>query len=167
MMKNLLHRSIVAALSAMTLLIGGRASAQDRLACGDQSVTYSSFDETFSSKITVEPRPASRGVLDVSEKQFSPYKTGWITVNVPDYKNPGPWNTQVFIYDTKASSAEVLTFKDHGSGGVRLSWLNEKLLTGSVWWGRIVSTDFIFDVEKKTFIYREMANYGEMVQPCQ
>jgi hypothetical protein len=49
---------------------------------------------------------------------------------------------------------------------VEIHWLNEKLLYGSVWWGRTVSTDFVFDAEKRAFIYREMANYGELVQPC-
>jgi len=61
----------------------------------------------------------------------------------------------------------MLTFVDHGNGGVSIQWLNEKLPYGSVGWGRIVSTDFVFDVERKGFIYREMANYGELVQPCQ
>jgi hypothetical protein len=44
--------------------------------------------------------------------------------------------------------------------------LNEKLIYGSVWWGRIVATDFIFDVQGNKFIYREMASYGELIQPC-
>ncbi len=55
---------------------------------------------------------------------------------------------------------------DHASGGVQVQWLNEKLLFVEVWWGRIASTDLILDVSTKTFLYREMAEYGEMVQPC-
>jgi hypothetical protein len=41
----------------------------------------------------------------------------------------------------------------------------KKLLFGRVWWGRIYSTDFIIDVEKEQFIYKQMAEYGEMIQP--
>jgi hypothetical protein len=50
-----------------------------------------------------------------------------------------------------------LTFVDESNGGVKVEWLNEKLLFGQVWWGRIYSTDFILDVEQGKFIYREMA----------
>jgi len=59
-----------------------------------------------------------------------------------------------------------LTFQNHASGSVSIRWLNEKLLFGRVWWGRIYSTDFILDVEKEQFIYKQMAHYGEMIEPC-
>jgi len=59
-----------------------------------------------------------------------------------------------------------LSFQDHASGGSSVQWLNEKLLFSRVWWGRIYSTDFILNVEKEQFIYREMAHYGEMIEPC-
>jgi hypothetical protein len=85
----------------------------------------------------------------------------------PDYTQPGPWKTVVWIGSSGEAPRRVLTFLDHANGDVKLQWLNEKLLYGSVWWGRIVATDFIFDVERKTFIYREMADYGAIVQPCQ
>jgi hypothetical protein len=41
------------------------------------------------------------------------------------------------------------------------------LIFGEVWWGRIYATDFIFDVEQNKFVYREMAHFGELIQPCQ
>jgi len=44
--------------------------------------------------------------------------------------------------------------------------LNEKLIFGEVWWGRIYATDFIFDVEQRKFSYREMAHFGELMEPC-
>jgi len=40
------------------------------------------------------------------------------------------------------------TFRDHGSGGVRTTWLNERLLFVQVWWGRIASSDLVIDVER-------------------
>ena len=72
--------------------------------------------------------------------------------------------TAMWIGDRNASHLLMLEFLDHASGGVNVHWLNEKLPCGSVWWGRVVSTDFVLDVEKKIFLYREMANHGE--QPC-
>ena len=149
----------------VAFIVDSQSFAQDLPSCGDRSVTYSPFDEHFAANVAARAGPIN--ALNVGEKQFSPQKTIWMTVNRPDYTKPGPWNTQVFIRTAKGGTPELLTFIDHGSGGVELQWLNEKLLYGSVWWGRIVSTDFIFDVEKKNFIYKEMANYGELVQPCQ
>lgn len=87
-------------------------------------------------------------------------------VGKPDLMKPGPWTTVVWLHKSGGGVPQTLSFVDHGSGGVSVQWLNERLLYGSVWWGRIVSTDFIYDVEKKKFLYHEMANYGELVQPC-
>jgi hypothetical protein len=141
------------------------SAAQEVPSCGQRSVTYSPFDERFAPRIAVQPGPTNG--LNMGTKQFSPQNTSWITVNRPDYTKSGPWHTQVFVYRTKSPTPVMITFRDHGSGGVTLQWLNEKLLYGSVWWGRIVSTDFIFDIEKKAFVYEEMADYGDLVQPCQ
>ena len=139
--------------------------AQELPSCRNENVTYSSFDEHYAPNIAVQPGPMD--VLAKGEKQFSPQKTRWMTVTQPDYTKPGPWSTRVSIRKANKDMPEILTFRDHASGGVQIRWLNEKLLYGSVWWGRIVSTDFVFDAEKKTFIYREMANYGEVVRRCQ
>jgi len=39
-------------------------------------------------------------------------------------------------------------------------WISEKLIFIRVWWGRIVGSDLIFDVEKREFVYREMIHDG-------
>jgi len=65
----------------------------------------------------------------------------------------------VLIRNLNKDAPITLSFFDHGRGGVQIHWLNEKLLYGSVWWGRVLSTDFIFDVEQRVFLYKEMANY--------
>jgi hypothetical protein len=160
-----LLRVAFAMLVAVVFMDDCFSAAQERPSCNQLSVTYSRFDEHFASRIEVQPGPIN--VLNMGAKQFSPQNTAWMTVAQPDSTKPGPWDTQVFIHRAGSGTPILITFKDHGSGGVKLQWLNEKLLYGSVWWGRIVSTDFIFDVEAKTFIYQEMANYGELIQPCQ
>jgi hypothetical protein len=103
----------------------------------------------------------------MGEKQFSPQKTRWMTVTQLDYTKPGPWSTRVSIRKANKDMPEILTFRDHASVGVQIRWLNDKFALGLGLVGRIVSTDFVFDAEKKTFIYRGMANYGELVRPCQ
>lgn len=144
--------------------VAGSCSAQQLQPCNTQSVTYAPFDENFAERITMSDHVM---VGIVGQRQFSPQKTRWLVASQPDYSQPGPWSSFVSINTVKGNTSTLLAFKDHGNGGVQMTWLNEKLVYGSVWWGRIVSTDFVFDVENKKFIYREMANYGELIQPRQ
>jgi hypothetical protein len=159
-------RLISTTVFAVFAMMMGPCFGQELSLCDNETVTYSPFDEHFAEKMTVQPGPAPRSVMIMGDKQFTNLRTRWLTVRRPDYAKAGPWATVVSIGDRSGSSLIELAFLDHASGGVNIHWLNEKLLYGSVGWGRIVSTDFVFDVEKKTFIYREMANYGELVQPC-
>jgi len=139
-------------------------SAQQLPRCNAESVTYTPFDEHFADRMTIADRVTS---VVIGDRQFSPQKTRWMIISRPDYSKPGPWSTFVSINTVKGDTSILLAFKDHGNGAVNIQWLNEKLVYGSVWWGRIVSTDFVLDVESRKFIYREMANYGELIKPCQ
>jgi hypothetical protein len=161
-MTNILVRVTTVAI----VTIATATFAQETSPCQVAKVTYASFDEHFAQQMIVQPGPAARSVLLMGEKQFTTQRTRWMVVASPNYTKAGPWATVVWIGDRSGSSLFRLAFFDHASGGVKIHWLNEKLLYGSVWWGRIVSTDFIFDVERKAFIYREMADYGELVHPC-
>lgn len=150
---------------AVAVLGGCELQAQTLSPCSQQSVTYLPVDEMYGSRIVV--KPASISVIDVGEKQFSPQGTSWLIVSEPDFTKPGPWETRISIHVARSRATELMTFKDHGSGGVSVQWLNEKMIYGSVWWGRIVSTDFIFDADKNRFLYEEMANYGQLTEPCE
>jgi hypothetical protein len=145
-------------------LIVTSSLTQELPSCKGEKVDYSSFDNRFAARMTVQSRAAT--ALIKGDKQVSPQQTRWMVMNKPDYTKPGPWTTVVWVRNADRGAPEMLTFVDHASGGVSVQWLNEKLIYGSVPWGRIVSTDFIFDFEKKEFIYREMANYGQLTEPC-
>jgi hypothetical protein len=152
------------ALWAGTLtLISGYGLAQELPPCTKQRVTYDRFDEPFAWRM-VSGSPQE--LVADGVKNHSPDGTSYVVVRKPDYSKPGPWNTVASIGRSDEAPTKTLTFLDHANGDVTIHWLNEKLLYGSVWWGRIVATDFIFDVERGEFIYREMANYGAFVQPC-
>jgi hypothetical protein len=43
---------------------------------------------------------------------------------------------------------------------VRIRWINEKLLYIRVWWGRVLGTDMILDVETESMIFKEMIDEG-------
>jgi len=154
------------AVTTLLALVGVCFAQQPQFAeCGGRALTYEAFDEHFAARMKI--RPWSPDPLVGGDKQFSTQHTRYIVVSRPDYRKPGPWGTAVWIRDTDGKGTPVmLAFLDHASGGVNLHWLNEKLLYGSVWWGRIISADFIFDVKNQRFIYREMANYGQLIQPC-
>lgn len=77
-----------------------------------------------------------------------------------------------FVVDGSRPSARVTIYaeKDHvvdidfvelaGLSDVR--WLNEKLVFMRPWWGRIVATDLIFDVEREKIIYAETLTDGSL-----
>ena len=87
-----------------------------------------------------------------------------MSFNGPEYSKGGPHTTTIYIGTIDDDPSLMIVVRQHE--GIRVRWLNEKLLYGSVAWGRIVSTDFIFDVEARKFIYEEMENFGELIEPC-
>ncbi len=85
----------------------------------------------------------------------------------PDTMKDGPWQTMIYIYEgTGLVPILAVRASNHKSLGVQPQWINEKLLHLAVVWGRIGSTEFILDVEKRKWIYAENAHYGAMVEPC-
>ena len=78
----------------------------------------------------------------------------------------GPWSTTVYVVtDSPRLSGVKMVLVDHGSGGVRAAWLNERLVFVQVWWGRIRSSDLIVDVPNATFVYKEDADYMTTILP--
>ena len=96
----------------------------------------------------------------------SPHGTGRLAVEEPDMTKGGPWSTTVYaVTDSPRLSGVRMALVDHGSGGVRATWLNEKLVFVQVWWGRIRSSDLIVDVPNATFVYKEDADYMTTILP--
>ena len=155
--------SLSAAFFAARLLCMGSSFAQELPSCSSRNVTYGAFDDHFSEKMSIQPGPVTGSIAG---KEIHAAGNAVDSCQNARFMRPGPWTTAVWVGDSMRGVPQMLTFADHGSGGVNICWLNEKLLYGSVWWGRIVSTDFVYDVEDKRFIYREMADYGDLVQPC-
>jgi hypothetical protein len=141
------------------------ATAQNLPKCGETKVQYSPFDAAYANKIVLESTTDSKVPTQASEKQYSPQQTMWQTKIESDYMKEGPWSTTVYI-GSGSPAVLKLSFIDHDNSSAQVQWLNEKLVFGRVWWGRVYSTDFILDVQKREFIYKEMAHYGELIQPC-
>lgn len=143
-----------------------RSSTQELPKCELARVRYESFEETFASKFLVESPKDLKTPFPTGEKVYSPQHTHWLIEAPADYMKPGPWTTRFYVGTGQSQTETLLTVIGHGNT-ISATWVNEKLLFGQVWWGRIYSTDFIFDIAQRKFIYREMAHYGELVQPCQ
>lgn len=69
---------------------------------------------------------------------------------------------KVTIYAEKDHAVEIEFSDLFGLSDVR--WINEKLLFMRPWWGRIVGTDIIYDVEKEKVIYAETVTDGQMAR---
>jgi hypothetical protein len=134
--------------------------------CEPAKVQYSAFDPSYSNRILVESVDISEKLPRGMMKQYSPQHTSWQARVEPNYANEGPWTTTIYLDLQEAQPPLKITFVNHANGGAEIQWMNEKLIFGRVWWGRIVSTDFIFDASTREFIYREMAQYKAMLAPC-
>jgi hypothetical protein len=152
-------------LFAMLVFLCAGAAAQDK-DCAQGRVTYVAKDELgLNRRIKIEKVDAPRELpAAYTGKEVTVQSTRWFAVAEPDFQKTAPWNTTVLIGDVDEAATTKITVADHGSGGVKLVWINEKLLFGQVWWGRIVSTDFVYDVEQNRMVYKELANYGELVE---
>ena len=85
---------------------------------------------------------------------LSANKSYWFSVTSPEKKNQA---ITVFA----GSAAYRITFEDsYLNFPVEARWINEKLLFVRVYWGRIIGSDYIFDVEHGAFVHKEMVHDG-------
>lgn len=140
-------------------------NSESTMPCEQQQVSYRPLDPVFGEKIALATINESSRRSGAKER--SPQGTRYLLRNEADFSRPGPWTTTVLIGGVGMNRRLLkLTFIDHASGGVHVQWMNDKLVLVQVWWGRIASTDLILDVSSKTFLYKETADYGDMIQPC-
>jgi hypothetical protein len=132
-------------------------------------VSYSAPTPEAMHEVSIAPLSASSMNAAISglDAEKSPHGTAAFVMRRPNTTQSGPWTTTVYVRGNAARPIDLsIKFSNHASGGVRATWLNEKLLFLQVWRGRIVSTDLILDVEAKLFVHREAGNYGILIQPC-
>lgn len=156
------------------LIISAFAQEKDNLAddCDDYGRVYyeSPADSSISNIIVTDLAPTDEELKNIANLPLhrSPHGTRWVVIQSPDFLREDPWMTNVYIFGNRANPLRrKISFRDHGNGGVHAQWINEKLISLRVWWGRIVSTDMIFDVENANFIYMEDANYGNLIMSCE
>jgi len=87
----------------------------------------------------------------------------WLVEEKPDTMQNGPWDTQLYIFDTGDTNHCVRVELIDNAGRVDHRWLNGKMLFVTVWFGRIAWTDFILDTETLRFAYIEDGRLDEML----
>ena len=137
--------------------------------CEDRMVAYAPLGDHSRAHIALERgSAATRPPIGAGERQASPQGTRWLIVVEPDFTRPGPWDTTLAVFGNPTGGEMLrVSFSDHGSGGVRTTWLNEKLLFVQVWWGRIVSSDLVLDVERGALLHAEDADLAAFLGPCE
>jgi hypothetical protein len=158
---------------AFALWSGAVVAADEPLmSCDDKYVQYSDPQAVpLKNRVVVSrlrKRPSVVQVeTDKEYKSLSPQQTAAFNrVRVADTLKSGQRDNGIQVFTLNGPSyawqIDLNDIQDNAS----MEWLNEDLILIRVWWGRIVSTDLIFQLSTGRFIYTQEANYGLLVQPC-
>lgn len=152
-------------------IMSASVHAQERSKCPEYDlISYSAPRELLRERVQLEPNTEVGGrfpALRRFEELQSPFRTAHALISRPDTKQRGPWTTVIAIRGNEARPLDLLiTIKDHGTGGVRPKWINDKLFAFRVWWGRVVETDVIVNVETSELVYFEEASFQQTLLPC-
>ncbi len=155
------------ALIVLAVMVATAASAEQCI--HEYVVGYATENSKLLSRVHVEfptSKSVEKAIADRKGVVASPQGTGSLFIDGADMTKGSPWTTRVYIVThSPVANGVILTVHDHGNGGVRASWLNEKLVFLQVWWGRIHSTDLVLDVGRRKWIYSEAADYMKGILP--
>jgi hypothetical protein len=112
------------------------------------------FDPNYESRLEL-----SHSDMDsaTGERSLSPNRAYWFALVKGDHMKPGPRDANLFIFNERDSLVHILV-KDYLY--VEANWINEKLVYVEIWWGRVLGTYMIFDVEREEIVTREMIHEG-------
>jgi hypothetical protein len=115
---------------------------------------HTPFDPDFAGRVRLD---RVRDPVSPPGRELSPNGAYWFAVVEDDRTRPGPWDARVLVF---VEREELLRLSLVDCRGVQARWVNEKLLYVEVWWGRVLGTRLILDVEQGAVLYREMVNDG-------
>jgi hypothetical protein len=154
-------RQLIGLIVVATMTASAASSADQ---CVDEHIVkYVAETPEWLSRLQVElatPEAVEKAITHHKSVVASPHGTARLLVDKADMMKAAPWTTRVYVVThSPVANGVILTVRDHGNGGVRATWLNEKLVFLQVWWGRIRSTDLVLDVGLGKWIYAENADY--------
>jgi len=89
-----------------------------------------------------------------AEKRFSPNNAYWFAYQDAQSDKP------ILIFNEREYLIAVIVNPNGPIRSISAKWINEKLLYIEIWWGRVLGSGYIYDVEKEAIIYQEMVHDG-------
>jgi hypothetical protein len=152
------------------LAVACSAQAESLQSCDEAVVRYSAPQliplkgHVTVKRLAARPAAPPRDEEGGEDKRWAPQQTAAFTRLTRPGPN-GPHTTALQIFSVKTGARWRMDF-DRELDSVEVRWINEELIFVRAWWGRIVSTDLIFDIFSGRFLYAKEANYGLLTQPC-
>jgi hypothetical protein len=125
-------------------------------------IFHTDFDKNYESRIHISKNHINKTVLKEMNKGrvYSDNKAYWFVVMSPDTMRPGPWSTKIEVFNERNYVIMIELINHAATYTTTVKWINEKLLYVEFWWGRVLGTYFIYDVEREKIIIKEMVNDG-------
>lgn len=164
--------SIPLTLATLAGVLLGAAQAAPLPACERAGVTYSAprlvplHGHVAVARLATRPQRE----LDDSDPEYKPQSpqgtAAFFRAVTIDPTKDGPRDNVIEVFTTQGPRrAWRLDFRQL-QGNVEIQWLSEDLLFLRAWWGRIVSTDLLFEVGTGRFLYAKEASYAALTAPC-
>lgn len=134
-----------------------RSMAQDDNA--EPRYVYRPFDDEFERRMDVTIVPSIPSASP--EAVLAMHGEGWIDIKHPDFSKGGPWITSINISST--FGARRISLIDHAAYNSTAWWVTDKLVGIRVWWGRLVGTVAVYDIENNSWPHREMFSPKELL----
>jgi hypothetical protein len=125
-------------------------------------IFHSGFEKEYQNRIKISHTKlySKNAAQNEKEKNYSPNKAYWFVVYSPDTMKPGPWSTEINIFNERDYIIKIELVDHAATYMTTTKWINEKLLYIEFWWGRILGTYLIFDVENENIVIKEMVYDG-------
>ncbi|MFQ3574188.1 MAG: hypothetical protein SNJ53_06100 [Thermodesulfovibrionales bacterium] len=125
-------------------------------------IFYGKFDKDLQGRIKISHIKPDINT-DHKNRRYSPNNAYWFVVDDVDTTKPSPWTTQVRIFNERDYIISIV-IKDYSAQyDMNAHWINDKLIYLQFWWGRVVGSYLIFDVEKEEVVIKEMFYEGGQV----
>lgn len=126
-------------------------------------IFHSPFQNEFEKQIVFTKIDNNSINIDENTKKYSPNGAYWFALKTNDKTGQYSNSSDLLIFNERGYLLKITLVNHAGQYEKKIYWVNEKLIYIQVWWGRILGSYLIFDVESEKVIIREMVNDGEIL----
>ena len=113
------------------------------------------FDDQTAALLTIER--VHRSAAAEGERVDSPNKAYWLT-----WRRNESSQAVLEVFNERDQVLRLTWRQVDARYGEPPSWINQKLVYGEIWRGRLFGEAFVFDVEREAFVYREKIVWGQL-----